>query len=101
MTRLEKVARPAALVVVLVVEPPVKAPGPLATVIVTVAPLSATGLPKVSSTWTVGPGLMAMPAVVVVGCWTNTTLEAAAGFTVKVFEFGALTLTVVSLAVSV
>ncbi len=56
------------------------------TLIVTVAPLSATALPKVSSTWTVGAGLMALPAVAVVGCWTKPTLEAAPAFTVKVFE---------------
>src|SRR5580700_8862377 len=99
MTRLLKVARPPALVVALVVEPPVKAPGPLATLIVTVAPLSATALPNVSSTWTVGAGLIALPAVVVVGCWTKATLEAPAAWTLKVFEFGAFTLTVVSLAV--
>ncbi len=77
-------ARPPALVVVLVVEVPVKEK-PLA-LIVTVTPLPGTALPKVSSTWTVGAGLMALPAVVVLGCWTKTTLVAAAAFTVKVFE---------------
>ncbi len=74
-------ARPAAFVVVLVVEVPVKEK-PLA-LIVTVTPLPATALPKVSSTWTVGAGLMALPAVAVVGCWTKPTLVAAPGVMVK------------------
>ena len=36
-----------------------------------------------SSTFTVTAGLIAAPAVVLVGCWPKTTLLAAAGLIVK------------------
>ena len=81
-TRLLNVASPDPFVVALVVELPVKGPGPVATVMFTVAPESATALPYWSWTCTVTAGLMAVPAVVVVGCWTKLSLLAPAGFTV-------------------
>ena len=48
----------------------------------TVAPESATALPYWSWTCTVTAGLMAVPAWVVVGCWTKPSLLAAAALTV-------------------
>ena len=89
-TRLLNVASPDPFVVALVVELPVKGPGPVATVMFTVAPESATALPYWSWTCTVTAGLMAVPAVVVVGCWTKLSLLAPAGFTVKVPEVPAV-----------
>ena len=54
-------ASPAVLVVAVRVEVPVNVPGPLLMLIVTVTPLSATTLPKLSSAWTVTAGAMALP----------------------------------------
>src|SRR4051812_21309327 len=81
--RLPKVARPpTALTVVVLV--PVKAPGPVA-LTETLAVL-AVRLPNWSRICTVTAGLMARPAVVVVGCCMNARWSAAAAVTLKLLE---------------
>ena len=77
--------------------------GPLAMPTVTVSVLSlVTTLPNWSSILTVTAGAMCMPAVVVVGCWPNTSWLAVAGVTVKLLEAGPLRLLLaVSLSVYV
>jgi hypothetical protein len=80
-TRLEKVAKPLAEVVaVLPATEEVDGVG----VNVTVTPLSLTGLPYWSSTWTVGAGVMADPAATFDGPWTKTSLLAVLALTVSV-----------------
>jgi hypothetical protein len=81
--RLEYVATPDDAAV-LVVPESVPPPGfvPIATA--TVADEDVTVFPRLSVTATVTAGLIDTPAVAVVGCWTNTTFDAAPTFTLKV-----------------
>ena len=84
ITRLLNVATPLDAVAVAVVEPVENLP--LLRVKVTVELFVVTTFPKASSTSTVTPGLMATPAVALVGCWPKTNLVAAAALIVKVDE---------------
>ena len=77
--RFENVARPLASVVTTLVDPAVSVP---VEVRVTDTPGSTTALPLVSSTWTVGAGLMTEPATVVDGPWTKPSFLAAPTVTV-------------------
>ena len=52
-----------------------------------------------SWTWTVTAGLMALPAWVVVGCWTKPSLLAPAGLTVMPDSVPVIVLVTVSVAV--
>src|SRR5947209_4682778 len=86
--RLLKVATPA-LTVTVVVLPPAKPPGPLATDSVTWSVLSlVVKLPKRSNARTVTAGLTATPATVVLGWTLKARWLAAAGTTVKLAETG-------------
>src|SRR5262245_11107012 len=85
MERLEKVAMPATADTV-VVPDSVPLPGlaPIATVMLAVE--VGTVLPKASCTDTCTPGEMAAPAIALVGCTVNATLDAAAAPMLKVPE---------------
>ena len=80
-TRLAKVAMPLEAVAD-VVDAPLKVP-PALIAIATVEVSEVSTLPNWSSTLTVGDELMALPAVVVEGCWPKASLLAAPGVTLK------------------
>src|SRR3954469_12287851 len=85
MDRVENVATPADAATVLVPERvPPPGVGPMATG--TFADELVTVLPKASCTVTCTAGLIATPAVAVVGCTVKATLEAAAGLTLNPAE---------------
>ena len=81
MTRLLNVATPFTAAAPTVPEPPANVPE--LRVSVTVDVLPGTVLPNASRTATVTAGVIAAPAVALVGCCANTTLAAAAGLTVN------------------
>ena len=83
--RFEKVAKPFAAATEVVLAPAI-VPPPL---MVTVAVLLV-GLPNWSWIWTVTAGLIALPAVVVVGCWTKANLLAAVAVTLKLLLIAAV-----------
>src|SRR5258708_6806198 len=83
--RLLKVATPP-LGLTLMVLPPLKVPGPVALTVTAVALVAR--LPNWSRTCTVTAGLMAKPAVVLVGCWRTAGWPAAAARMVKLFDEG-------------
>jgi hypothetical protein len=74
-TRFENVATPFTAAT-LNVDPPLKTP-PLLIAIATVEESVVTTLPLASCTCTVIAGLIALPAVVVDGCWRNASFVAA------------------------
>src|SRR4051794_29170523 len=82
MDRLEKVATPA-LADTVVVPDSVPPPGlvPIATVMLAVEPVTV--FPNASCTATCIAGLIATPAVAVVGCRVKASLDAAAGLMLK------------------
>ena len=98
--RLLNVAMPL-LTVTVVVLLPVRLPGPLATATVTWSVLSVLNTwPNWSRISTVTAGLMAAPAVVLVGCCTKTREVAGAiAVTTKLLEAGPVRLPAFSLSV--
>ena len=88
------------LLAVTVVVLPVKLPGPLAMLTVTVSLLSLlTTLPNWSSILTVTAGARATPAVVFVGCTPKTNWFTAAGLTVRLNDVVAIPAVLVALIV--
>src|SRR4051794_27272810 len=85
MERLENVATPATADTV-VVPDSVPLPGLVPIATVTLAVELVTVLPNASCTATCTAGLIAAPAVVLVGCVVNATFDAAAGVMLNAAE---------------